>query len=210
MNANYSVVKIIESPSAGAVGYIVHPPYRWGAMMPATVYEIVPGLPWASVTPTVIRYLLRIGNRYPTEDGKEKDFGAFGFWLGSEHPVYTVIPDKLPRVQKPYAWHLRVPDLPKFIRHISSELEARLETSPLVGYTGELKLTFYETGLCLAFEGGRIIGVEEWKPAPIKNSGDPGFPNFTFLQLVFGYRTLAELSMLLRNVGRKTNNPLFC
>ncbi len=193
LNVNFSVINIIESSSEEAVGYLVHPPYRWGAMMPATSYEIIPGLSWASVTPTVLRYLQTIGGKYPTEDGKEKDFGAFGFWLGSEHPVYKVIPDKLPRVRDPYAWYLRVPDLPMFIRHIAGELEARLENSPMVGHTGELNLTFYETGLRLIFKGGRIIGAEGWKPTPNKNSGDAAFPNLTFLQLLFGYRNLKEL-----------------
>ncbi len=193
LNVNYSVVRIIESPSDVTVGYVVHPPYRWGDMMPVTSYEIVPGLSWASVTPTILRYLQTVGGKYPTADGKEKDFEAFAFWLGSEHPVYKVIPDKLPRVRDPYAWYLRVPDLPKFIRHIAGELEARLETSPMAGHTGELKLTFYETGLRLVFEGGQLVVVEAWKPTPNKNSGDAGFPNLSFLQLVFGYRTLAEL-----------------
>jgi hypothetical protein len=203
LNVNYSIVKIIESPSDDTLGYIIHPPYRWGAMMPVTGYEIVPGLSWASVTPTIIRYLQAIGDMYPAEDGKEKDFGAFGFWLGSEHPVYKVVPDKLPRVRDPYAWYLRVPGLPKFIGHIARGLEARLETSPLVGHTGELKLTFYETGLRMVFEEGRIMEVEEWKPALNKNSGDAGFPNLTFLQLVFGYRNLTELKFAFADCWTK-------
>jgi hypothetical protein len=195
-NVNHSVVKIIESETDNAVGYVVHPPYRWGAMMPVTSYEIKPGISWASVTPTVMRYLQVTGEKYPTEDGKDTDFGAFGFWLGSEHPVYKVIPDKLPRIRDPYAWYLRVPDLPLFIRHLAAELETRLKASPLVGHTGELKLTFYESGLRLVFEAGLIVAIEEWKPVPDKNSGDAGFPNLTFLQLVFGYRILAELKFV--------------
>jgi len=153
-NVNHSVIQIIESKTDSAVGYVVHPPYRWGAMMPVTSYEIKPGLSWASITPTVIRYLQSMGEEYPTEDGKDKDFEAFGFWLGSEHPVYEVIPDKLPRVRAPYAWYLRVPDLPLFIRHIAAELEARLNASPMIGHSGELKLTFYESGLRFVIEAG--------------------------------------------------------
>jgi hypothetical protein len=192
-NVNYSVIMIIESPADGAVGYIVHPPYRWGAMMPVTSYEIIPGLSWASVTPTVMRYLQETGEEYPTGDGKDQDFETFGFWLGSEHPVYKVIPDKLPRIRDPYAWYLRVPDLPEFIQHISPELERRLAVSPLVGHNGELKLTFYQSGLRFVFEMGRLVGIEEWKPEPERHSGEAGFPELTFLQLVFGYRSLTEL-----------------
>jgi hypothetical protein len=193
-NVNYSEIRIIDSQSDGAVGYVIHPPYRWGAMIPATSYEIMPGISWDSVTPTVIRYLQTTGEAYPTEDGKDQALDAFGFWLGSEHPVYKVIPDKLPRIRHPYAWYLRVPDLPGFLRHISPQLEKRLGDSPMVGHTGEIKITFYtSSGLRLVFEKGRLVGIEEWKTEPNRNSGDAGFPELTFLQLLFGYRDLSEL-----------------
>jgi len=192
-NVNISVIKIIASKADGALGFITHPPYRWGGVMAATAYEIKAGVSWASVTPTVMRHLKTVGEEYPAEYGKEKELETFGFWLGSSHPVYDVIPDKLPKTRDPYAWFLRVPDLPKFVQHIAPQLEARLAASPLVGYSGELKITFYRKGMRLVLEDGRIAAVEDWKPKPDRNSGDAGFPGLTFLQLVFGYRSLAEL-----------------
>jgi len=41
--------------------------------------------------------------------------------------------------------------------------------------------------------GGRLATIEEWKPEPDRKSGDAGYPGLTFLQLVFGYRSLSEL-----------------
>ena len=117
-NVNTSVIKIIESDADRPLGYITHPPCRWGAMMAATGFEIKAGVSWALLTPTVLRHLKSVGEEYPAEHGKEKALETFGFWLGSQHPVYDVIPDKLPRTRDPYAWFLRVPDLPKFIQHI--------------------------------------------------------------------------------------------
>ena len=140
-----------------------------------------------------MRHLEDVGNEYPAEYGKESDLETFGFWLGSSHPVYDVIPDKLPKTRDPYAWFLRVPDLPKFVQQIALPLEARLAASPLVGHTGEIKMTFYKTGLRLVFEKGRMVAVEDWKPEPDRNAGNAGFPELTFLQLVFGYRSLSEL-----------------
>ncbi|UCE00410.1 MAG: GNAT family N-acetyltransferase [Chloroflexota bacterium] len=200
-NVNFSLIKIIESPEEGPVGYIVHPPYRWGSMMSVTSFEVRRGVSWASVTPTVIRYLLAIGKEYQTEDGKEKEFGEFGFWLGRQHPVYQVIPQKIPRVREPYAWYLRVPDLPAFVRHVSPAIEARLADSVMVGHTGELKITFYNSGLLLVFEKGRLKEVEAWKPEPQRYSGDASFPGLTFLQLVFGYRSFAELKYAFADCG---------
>lgn len=192
-NVNRLEIRIIEAASGEQVGYLLHPSHRWGAMMPATEYEIKPGLSWAAVTPTVIRYLCSIGEEYPTGSGKDQEFAEFGFWLGGEHPVYKVIPDRLPRVRHPYAWYIRVPDLPGFVCHIAAELESRLVDSPLAGYSGELKVTFYRSGLRLVFKEGRLVEVENWQPTPHGHSGDAGFPELTFLQLVFGYRSLEEL-----------------
>jgi hypothetical protein len=174
-------------------------------MMPATGYEIKPGHSWAAVTPTVIRYLCTLGEEYPTETGKDKEYGAFGFWLGGDHPVYKVIPGRLPRVRDPYAWYIRVPDLPGFIKHIAAVLETRLADSPLAGHSGELKITFYRSGLRLVLKEGRLIEAEEWVPTPHGHSGDAGFPELTFLQLVFGYRDLEELKYAFADCWTKND-----
>lgn len=192
-NVNNSVIRVVETEKGTAVGFITHPPYRWGGMMAATSYEVKPGESWASVTPSVMRYLESTGEKYPAEYGKEKALETFGFWLGSSHPVYEVVPEKLPKSREPYAWFLRVPDLPKFIQHVAHELEKRLARSTLAGHSGEIKITFYRTGLRMVLEDGRLATVEDWQPEPNRNSGDAGFPGLTFLQLVFGYRSLLEL-----------------
>lgn len=171
--------------------------------MAATSYEVKSGVSWASVTPVVMRHLESTGMEYLAESGKDQALETFGFWMGSQHPVYEVIPDKLPKTRDPYAWFLRVPDLPKFIQHVVPQLENRLSASPLAGHSGELKLTFYRTGLRLVLEEGRFAAVEVWKPEPDRNSGDAGFPGLTFLQLVFGYRSLAELKFAFADCWTK-------
>lgn len=202
-NVNNTVIKIIESASGNPLGFITHPPYCWGGMMAATSYEVKSGVSWASVTPVVMRHLESTGMEYLAESGKDQVLETFGFWMGSQHPVYEVIPDKLPKTRDPYAWFLRVPDLPKFIQHVVPQLENRLSASPLAGHSGELKLTFYRTGLRLVLEEGRFAAVEVWKPEPDRNSGDAGFPGLTFLQLVFGYRSLAELKFAFADCWTK-------
>jgi hypothetical protein len=192
-NVNRMELRIIEMPDGTPVGYLGHPGFVWGPMMVAQQYEIKTGTSWAAVTPAVIRYLARVGEAYPPPMGEKEPFGSFGFWLGSAHPVYQVIPDRLPRTRKPYAFYVRVPDLPAFIRHIAPALEARLAGSPLCGYSGEMKLTFYRNGLRLAFENGKLTAAEPYRPTPVGHSGDAAFPELTFLQLVFGYRSLDEI-----------------
>jgi hypothetical protein len=204
-NVNNSVIKMIESETGNAVGFIAYPPYLWGGMMAATAFEIKPGHSWASITPSVMRHLKAVGDKYSAEQENAQNFERFGFWLGSQHPVYEVIPDKLPKTRAPYAWFLRVPDLPGFIRHIRPQLEARIAASALVGYQGEIRLTFYKSGLRLVVEGGRLVGIEQWKPEPERGSGDAGFPGLTFLQLVFGYRNMSELKFSFADCWTKND-----
>lgn len=204
-NVNNSEIRIIEDKNKNAIGFLVHPADRWGSMMPLTRYEISSGQSWESVTSSVIRYLWTAGESAVSESGEDKIVESFGFWLGREHPLYTVIPDKLPRVKKPYAWYLRVPDLPGFIRHIAPVLERRLAASPFVGHSGELKLTLYRQGLRLKFDAGRLETVEHWQPEPTRHSGDAGFPGLVFTQLVFGYRSMADLQYAFADCWTKND-----
>ena len=91
------------------------------------------------------------------------------------------------------------------LRRLTPVLERRLAESPFVGHTGELRLSFYRSGLRLVLAGGRIKSVEAWTPPRTATGLDFGlpsldarrpsasFPDLTFLQLLFGYRSLDEL-----------------
>jgi len=193
-NDTRSELRIIETPAGEPIGYIAHPTQNWGTVLVATQYEIKPGFPWSKVTAPVIRYLHATGLEQAGREGKQANYDGFGFWLGREHPVYDVLHDSLPRVRKPYAWYLRIPDISDFIRHISPALEAHLAESSFSGYTGELKITFYQGGLSLTIDKGQLVKIEDYRPWPTGETGDAGFPGLTFLQLLFGYRTLEELT----------------
>jgi len=196
-NVNRVELRVIETPGGERVGFLAHPAAAWGAMMVVNLYELKPGVSWAAVTPAVIRYLQAVHPTYlsaPGSDSQNREsFASFGFWLGSDHPVYHVIPERLPRVRQPYAFYVRIPDLPGFLRLITPVLEKRLADSPLTGYTGETKITFYRSGVRLVFEDGKLTTAEAYQPTPVGHSGDAAFPELTFLQLLFGYRSLADL-----------------
>lgn len=192
-SVNRVEMRVIETRDGRSCGSFIHPAFSWGDMMPIQWYEILPDLPWLEVTPSVIRYLENAYEHYHPEHGEKKPFGAFGFWLGEDHPLYHVIPDRLPRVRKPYAWYLRVADVPDFLRLILPILEKRLAESPLAGYTGEVKITFYQDGVRMAFDKGRLMVVEAWKPTPVGHAGNAAFSPHTFLQLLFGYRSVEML-----------------
>ncbi len=192
-SVNRLEMRVIETLDGKFSGFFTHQAFAWGDMMPLQWYEILPDLPWLHVTSSVIRYLENAYEQYHPEHGEKKPFGSFGFWLGEDHPVYHVIPDSLPRIRKPYAWYLRVADVPDFLQLITPVLEKRLAESPMASYMGEVKITFYRDGLRLVLEKGRLTVIEAWKPMPVGNSGNAAFPPHTFLQLLFGYRTMEML-----------------
>ncbi len=178
------------------VGYYTTLAWVWKSRL--YVWEIVveQGTYLRLALPCVMRALKAQGEDYlAAADGPNKEkLAVIHFALGAEHPVYKAFEAKLEAFQPPYSWYVRVPDLPGFIHHIAPVLERRLVASVMSGFTGQLKVTFYQGGLRLVFEQGRLIRVEDWN-APESNDQWDGaaFPPLVFLQLLFGHRSLAEL-----------------
>ena len=192
-NVNRMALFIIEDQAGLPLGFFGAPPFTWGEMQSVQIYEVKPGVSWLELTPAVIRFVEKLHAEHSAGQENAKPFGAFGFWLGEEHPVYQVIPQRLPRIRRSYTWYLRIPDLPAFLRKIAPVLESRLAASYIPGYTGELKITFYNGGLRLSFERGRLAVAENYRPIPVGHEGNAAFPGLTFLQLLFGHRSLDEL-----------------
>ncbi len=194
---------VIENAEGASVGYLVHPYTRWGNALVLWVYELKPGASWWEVTPCVMRYLKAVGATYEPYFKAEAGtpFERLVFMLGREHTCYPIVSQEwLPQFRKPYSWYVRVPDLPDFLRTVALVLEERLARSAMAGYSGELWLNFYRSGLHLVFEKGHIADVEPWKsPANTETSSE--FPPLTFLQLLFGYRSLAELTAAFPDCG---------
>jgi hypothetical protein len=181
---------VIETPNSEAVGMLVLDYRMEGTRLQAQVYEIKPGVSWAAVTPSVVRHMAATGREQAQQ--KEGEWNTFMFNLGTEHPAYKSLPDRLPRTIKPYAWYVRVPDISAFIRHVATAIEERLPGSVVEGHTGEVRLNFYRSGLLLGFEAGKLARIEPWRSGRTEE-GDGGFPDLTFLQLLFGFRSLDDL-----------------
>jgi hypothetical protein len=112
--------------------------------------------------------------------------------LGAQHPVYEALGKNAPAKHDPYAWYLRVSDLPGFLNHIKPALEKRLAESIAVRHSREIKISFYRDGLRLVIENGQLTTIERWKPTA-EDGGEVAFPDLTFLQVLFGYRSFNEL-----------------
>jgi hypothetical protein len=201
-NLNRRALWIIETaagkPVGEPVGYLAHFPLLNGIYagdeeqlsLVATALELKPGVSWLAICPNVLRLLWAEGLTIATRNRSR--LRSLTLLLGGEHPAYAACADRLPHGWPPYAWYLRVPDLPGFMRRVAPALEARLAGSIAAGHTGELKLSFYRDGLRLVLAHGHLAAVEPWQPSP-GDGGNVEFPGLTFLQLLFGYRSLNEL-----------------
>jgi hypothetical protein len=143
---------------------------------------------WLAVTPSVMRQVVKEGEKHAVSEKKE--FRRFTFHLGVEHPAYDVLPWRLSGSRPPWALYLRVPDVPAFLRHIAPVLQRRMASSVAVGYTGEVKISFYRDGVRMRFDRGRLADVEPWDP---EGGASAAFPDLTFLQMLFGRRSLEDL-----------------
>ncbi|MEO8357306.1 MAG: GNAT family N-acetyltransferase [Chloroflexota bacterium] len=181
---------MIEDRSGERVGYFQHPNSLGQTGLSALWYELRSGVSWLAVTPSVVRHLWNKGQEYAKRDGKTCT--SFGFMLGAQHPVYEALGKNLPSRHDPYAWYLRVSDLPGFLNHIKPALEKRLAESIAAGHSRQIKISFYRDGLRLVIENGRVITIERWRPTP-EDGGEVAFPDLTFLQVLFGYRSFNEL-----------------
>jgi hypothetical protein len=182
---------VIESVGGEPVGFLGQGGHMWRNQLSVLPFEIKPGVSWLAVVPSVARALWKSGEEQAKKDPKQEMTALF-FWLGVEHPLYDVASSLLPHTRPPYAWYVRVPDLPGFLRHVAPVLEQRLASSSLVGHSGKLTISFYRSGLRLAFAQGRLSEVAPWQPT-VEKGGDAAFPDLTFLQLLFGYRSLSNL-----------------
>lgn len=189
-NLNRYLTFLIEDRDGQPVGYFQHPNLLGSKGLTLLWYELKPGVSWLDVTPSVIRYLWNKGQEYARRD--QETCASFCLLLGAQHPAYDVLGKDLLSVYGPYAWYLRVPDLPGFLNQVKPALEKRLTESIAVGHSCEIKISFYREGLRLMIDKGKLKTIETWKPSS-EDGGAIAFPGLTFLQVLFGYRSYDEL-----------------
>ena len=190
-NVNRLELKVIETATSERVGFLAHSAHLRRNRLEVEHYELAPGASWFAVTPAVIRHLWSTGQEWSAKD-PAKEMESFAFRLGAGHPVYEAARSRLPATRPAYAWYLRVADVPGLCGRFAPVLQQRLERSALSGYSGELKISCYRTGLRLSFEGGVLNRSASWRASEDDPPG-AAFPDLTFLQLLFGFRSLEEL-----------------
>ncbi len=181
-------VHMIEDLEGRTAAYAQFHP--WGSGFTVRELGVGAGHSWRAVCLFLVRELRRRADKLNQE--RKEPITHINFWLGETHPVYDALGSQLEKARRPYAWFIRVADLPQFVEHIAAALQKRLSESVMAGHSGMLRLNFYRSNLRLVFERGELVGVGSYEAKNVEDA-DALFPDLTFLQLLLGYRSLEEL-----------------
>lgn len=193
---------VAEDASGEVVGYAHLSVNLWGDAVYVLGLWLRRGS-WFAHYPSLLRGLKRVGEMTPQSVVEPKSFRAITLQLPGEHPARQMLAVMAPSVSKlvnEYAWYVRVADLPPLLRVVAPALERRLAASPYAGYTGDLLIDFYRGGLRMAWRDGKLAEVADWQ-RPAWGRHRLGFPPGVFLQLLFGYRSLADLQSAYPDVA---------
>ncbi len=170
------------------VGYVAFQPE--GAAFHVRQLGVIPGHSWRSVSLFVTRELKRRADQL--NKNRKKPISFITLPLSDTHPAIVALGGQLEKKRNPYAWYMRVPDIHGFLRHITPVLEKRMAGSVVAGHTGTLRFSFYRDNVRLTFKDGALAEIGRYEPQDVEDA-DVLFPNLTFLQLLFGYRSLDDL-----------------
>jgi hypothetical protein len=187
-SAAYRALHIVETDEGRAIGLIrTSRELSWRGMFPVRMFSVIEGQSLRAMLPSALRWLT--GQAAAAAAAVQKPLPAVHFELGEQHPVFEAAPELFHKLTPSYAWYIRVAAVPKFLNHIAPVLERRLAQSALNGFSGEINVTECVRGFKLKIERGRIR-AEAWAP---DDTAQAMFAPFTFLQLLFGRRSLGDL-----------------
>ncbi len=190
---------IIEDAAHRPVGYLQHHPLLPSAKpdpwrLVVRQCALAPGVSHLNVVPELLpelsKYVHSLRNTEKEEANPQP--GEIVFFLGRDDPLYAGLPNSKRSSMWGYAWYIRIPVLAAFLRHVSPALEKHLLGTPAESYTGTLTLGFFQSGLRLEFERGRITKINNLGQKDLE-SRDASFPDLTFLQLLGGRRTIDQI-----------------
>jgi hypothetical protein len=196
---NRHIIETLDGQVAGYVEFVLFPKADRIREIAVLDGQSVRDVCWF-----VTRHLIEAAGPTDLENGKKTT--GLSFNLGRSHPAYDALDAELDEPRLPYAWYIRVLDLHAWIDHIDSVIEKRIRKSVMAGYSGELRLNFYESQLKLSFENGLISDIGTYEPSTFFD-GDAFFPGMTFLQLLFGYRSFDELKYAYPDCFTDKNEP---
>jgi hypothetical protein len=222
-NENQPVLRhvlMFEDASDNTVGYAVIPTLDDGLSFRAYVgvYSMgfIRGIDTKTALSSAMRQIVQFAKTTVDEE-KFTRYKSLAFYLSQWHPVVEAIhPEMRSFINIAFEgshYYVRVPDLTKFVQHILPALNRRLEQSSTHhNYTGVVKISNYTPrypGFELKIENGIIVGVTEFtKSEQFRDKTIAYFPPYSFLQVLFGMRSIQELKHIVPDVVMEHDSKL--
>jgi predicted acetyltransferase len=184
--------QLILTAEEEVVGYVIYKPQ--GTAISIAELGVRQGHSWRAVGRFLVRYLREEAAVLNATCAADKQITNLSLELGQAHPIYEALDPELEKQIRPYGWYVRVPDVPAFLRHIAPALERHLAGSVMAGHTGKCKINLYRSRFEMVWENGRLKEVTDDYEYDRLEDGDAVFPDLTFLQLLFGFRSFDELN----------------
>ena len=97
------------------------------------------------------------------------------------------------KTNRPYAWQVKIIDLPGFISKIKPVLEQRIENSEYTGLSKDITINFWKYAVKMKIEEGKIVSIER---AFGEKDRTIGFNPYAFMKLALGYKSRMELEKM--------------
>ncbi|BCS98586.1 hypothetical protein DSLASN_42180 [Desulfoluna limicola] len=125
------------------------------------------------------------------EKAQERGKPYLRFNLHQASPMGTIARSMGTPEAQPYAWQIKVTDKLAFLKRITPVLENRLAESRFPHYTGTLRLNFFDSGIDLAWQDGKLQDVR-----PAEGDDCDAMISMTddlFAMLCLGHRSWQEI-----------------
>jgi len=187
---------LIEDKSGQPLGYVMHQHVLWRPVMNVHFLALKPGVGYLNLLPHLLHDLWQIAQRKFVNDAfnhPAEEVRGLYLRLGREHPIYEAIGRDVMLKASPYAWYVRFPDELAYLKAIQPQLERHLAESVVgAGFTGDLRLNFYQRGVLLKFQAGKLT-IDSWTPSD-GSAGEAHFPANSFWSLLCGQKTATQLA----------------
>jgi predicted N-acetyltransferase YhbS len=172
------------------VGYFEYHFSPKNDMLVVDAFEISAEANWFDATTTLLVDLKSLADQARTKDGEQCE--KIEFETGPEHPGFKMFDRQFGDVKRAYAWVVRVPDIARLVSHLSPLIESRLADSDLRGWSGDLKISFYTSGLQMDFAKGALKSVVNTGPIE-RHEAHAHYPDLTFTKALFGQYSFTQL-----------------
>lgn len=182
-------VRILEHDGEPVGYYEYHTPAK-NDVIRVDAFEIIESVNWHDATASLLVDLRTLADGMKSVAGEQCE--KIEFEVGSSHPAFNMFDSQFGSEKRGYAWVVRVPDVARLVSHLAPLIEGRLADSDLRGWTGDVRHSFYRSGLHLKFEEGKLVKAENTSSIE-RHEAEAHYPDLTFTKALFGQYSFSQL-----------------